>query len=59
MGCEHFWEHALGHQTLALKIGEVFAPAILAGLIYGTIALAFKIPAAKEMVEFAFARFKR
>jgi putative peptidoglycan lipid II flippase len=58
-GGERFWEHALGHQTLALKIGEVFAPAILAGLIYGIAALAFKIPAAKEMAEFALARFKR
>jgi len=57
-GGERFWEHTLGHQTLALKIGEVFAPAILAGLIYGITALAFKIPAAKEMAEFALARFK-
>jgi hypothetical protein len=31
----------------------------LAGLIYGIVALAFKIPAAKEMAEFALARFKR
>jgi putative peptidoglycan lipid II flippase len=54
-----FWENSLGHQTLALKIGEVFAPAGIAGLVYWLTALAFKIPAAKEMVEFAFARFKR
>jgi putative peptidoglycan lipid II flippase len=54
-----FWENSLGHQTLALKIGEVFAPAGIAGLVYWLAALAFKIPAAKEMVEFAFARFKR
>ncbi|MGB8370000.1 MAG: murein biosynthesis integral membrane protein MurJ [Limisphaerales bacterium] len=52
------WENFLGHRTVALKIGEVFAPAILAGLIYGIVALAFKIPAAKEMAEFALARFK-
>ena len=30
----------------------------LAGLIYWLVALAFKIPAAKEMAEFAFAKFK-
>jgi len=30
----------------------------LAALIYGITALAFKIPAAKEMAEFALARFK-
>jgi putative peptidoglycan lipid II flippase len=54
-----FWENSLGHETLALKIGAVFVPAIAAGLIYGTIALAFKVPAAKEMMGFALAKFKR
>jgi putative peptidoglycan lipid II flippase len=54
-----FLEKSLGHETLALKIGGVFAPAVLAGAIYGMLALAFKIPAAKEMLEFALARFKR
>src|SRR5471032_254453 len=47
------WEKSLGHETLALKIGAVFVSAIVAGLVYGTIALAFKVPAAKEMLEFA------
>ncbi len=42
-----------------VKIGAVFVPAILAGLIYGMLALAFKVPAAKEMLEFVFARFKK
>lgn len=55
----HFWETRFGHHTVALKIGEVFAPAIVAGLVYWLIALAFKIPAAREMVEFAFAKFKK
>ena len=53
------WENTLGHATLALKTGAVFVPAIAAGLIYGILALAFKVPAAKEMLEFASARFKR
>jgi putative peptidoglycan lipid II flippase len=52
------WEHSLGHSSLALKIGAVFVPAGIAGLAYWLIALAFKIPAAKELVEFAFAKFK-
>ena len=30
-----FWENAIGHETIALKIGAVFVPAIVAGLIYG------------------------
>ena len=54
-----FWEHSLGHRTLALKIGAVFAPAGIAGLIYWLAALTLKIPAAKETTEFAFAKFKR
>jgi putative peptidoglycan lipid II flippase len=53
------WESMLGHETLVLKIGAVFVPAIAAGLVYGILALTFKVPAAKEMLEFAFARFKR
>ena len=52
------WENYLGHKTIALKIGAVFVPAGVAGLVYWLLALAFKIPAAKEMAEFALARFK-
>jgi hypothetical protein len=54
-----FWENSLGHRTIALQIGEVFVPAGIAGLVYWLTALAFKIPAAREMVEFAFVRFKK
>jgi hypothetical protein len=36
----------------------VFVPAAAAGLVYGLVALAFKVPAAKEMMEFALAKFK-
>jgi putative peptidoglycan lipid II flippase len=53
------WENEFGHETMALKIGEVFVPAILAGVIYGMLALAFKIPAAKEMLDFAMAKFRQ
>jgi putative peptidoglycan lipid II flippase len=53
------WENSIGHATLALKIGAVFVPAGIAGGIYWTAALACRIPAAKEMVEFALAKFKR
>jgi len=44
-----FWERSLGHETLVLKIGAVFAPAIAAGLIYWCLTLALRVPAAKEM----------
>jgi putative peptidoglycan lipid II flippase len=55
----YLWEKYLGHANIALKIGAVFVPAILAGIIYLTIALAFKIPAAKEMLDFALAKFRK
>ena len=48
----------IGHATIALKIGAVFVPAGIAGLVYWLTALALKIPAAKEMTEFALAKFK-
>jgi putative peptidoglycan lipid II flippase len=54
-----FWEGKIGHATIALKIGAVFVPAGVAGLVYWVTALAFKIPAAKEMAEFALAKFKK
>jgi putative peptidoglycan lipid II flippase len=53
------WENDFGHATLALKIGSVFVPAGIAGIIYWVAALACKIPAAKEILEFAFDRFRR
>ena len=53
------WENSLGHGNVALKIGAVFVPAGIAGLVYWLAALAFKIPAAKEMTEFALAKFRK
>jgi putative peptidoglycan lipid II flippase len=54
-----FYEKHFGHETVALKIGEVFGPAILAGAIYAILALAFKIPAAREISDLLMARFRR
>ena len=53
------WESSLGHETLALKIGAVFVPAGAAGLVYGILALAFKIPAAHEMANLVFGKFRK
>jgi hypothetical protein len=54
-----FWEEKLGHATVALRIGAVFAPAMAAAILYWVAALALKIPAATEIFEFAAVRFKR
>jgi putative peptidoglycan lipid II flippase len=53
------WENNLGHATLALKFGAVFVPAGIAGIIYWLGALWLEIPAAKEMLEFALAKFRK
>ncbi len=53
------WEEWFGHETLALKIGAVFVPAGIAGGIYWLLALLCKIPAAKDMTDFALTKFKR
>jgi putative peptidoglycan lipid II flippase len=53
------WEKFLGHANLGLKLGAVFVPAGIAGAIYWGLAMICKVPAAKEMTEFALARFKK
>jgi putative peptidoglycan lipid II flippase len=57
-GCRA-WERALGHETLALKLGAVFAPAMSAGLVYWLLALSLKVTAAKEMSEAMASKRKR
>jgi putative peptidoglycan lipid II flippase len=53
------WAQHLGHASVLMRLGEVFVPAGMAGLIYWWLALAAKVPAAKEMTAFAFAKLKR
>jgi putative peptidoglycan lipid II flippase len=54
-----WWETSLGHGTLPLKIGAVFAPALAATAVYFGTALAFKIPAASEMRGLVLARLRK
>jgi putative peptidoglycan lipid II flippase len=53
------WEKQLGHATLALRIGAVFAPGAVAGFIYWFIALQAKIPAAMDVMALARTKMKR
>jgi putative peptidoglycan lipid II flippase len=55
----HAWDGKLGHATLAAKIGAVFVPSAIAGLVYWLIAAWAKIPAAKEMSDLFFRRLGR
>ena len=54
------WENiARSRNPRAENRRGVCAGGVRPGLVYGILALAFKIPAAKEMMEFALAKFKR
>jgi putative peptidoglycan lipid II flippase len=54
-----YWERALGHDTLALKIGAVFAPAAVAALIYWLVTVRLKVAAAKDLSALMFQRWRR
>jgi putative peptidoglycan lipid II flippase len=54
-----WWETRLGHGTLALKLGAVFVPALVAGLAYWGTAWAARIPAAREILAFALPKRRR
>ena len=53
------WEQNFGHATMVLKLGAVFVPAGIASGTYWLIAISCKIPAAKEMTEFAMKQFRK
>jgi putative peptidoglycan lipid II flippase len=53
------WERHLGHGSLPLKMGAVFLPGAVGCLVYGAMALLFKIPAAQEMAGLFLKRFRR
>jgi putative peptidoglycan lipid II flippase len=53
------WENFIGHATIALKIGAVFVPAAIAGLIYLLAALWLEIPAAKEIIDLVFQKVRK
>src|SRR5262245_41004157 len=58
-GLYRFWSSQLGHQTLLLKLGEVFIPMTIATLIYFGLASWLKISATKELLDLAKEKLKR
>jgi putative peptidoglycan lipid II flippase len=52
-----WWESRLGHGSLWLKLGAVFAPAVAGAAVYFGLALACKVPAARECLGLAAGRF--
>ncbi len=55
----HVWEGNLGHETLSLRLGAVFAPMLAAAGIYFALAFWLKVPYAKEFLALLPAKFKR
>jgi putative peptidoglycan lipid II flippase len=45
------WQTTLGHGTLWLRTGAVFVPMTLAGVVYCTVTLWARVPAAQDMFE--------
>ena len=50
-GLVHWWTVKLGHANLLFKLGEVFVPLTVATVAYLGLALALKVPAAKEILK--------
>ena len=46
------WTRLAGHQTLPLKLGEVFVPMIAAAMVYFLLAVWWKVPSAHEIGDF-------
>ena len=53
------WERHLGHGSLAYKLGAVFVPGSVAGLVYWLVALWLKVPAATELTGLFLKRFRQ
>jgi putative peptidoglycan lipid II flippase len=53
------WERKLGHATLMLKLGAVFVPGGIAVLIYWLGALWARVPAAHDVANLIWRRFRR
>jgi putative peptidoglycan lipid II flippase len=49
-GSLRLWDQVLGHDHLALRLGEVFVPMLLAGLVYVAAGLGLGVSAARDLV---------
>jgi putative peptidoglycan lipid II flippase len=49
-GVAHVWTDKLGHATLSLKLGEVFAPMLIASIIYLALNLWLKVAWAQDVM---------
>jgi putative peptidoglycan lipid II flippase len=53
------WEKRLGHASLALKLGSVFIPTCVAGVLYWAAAWYAKVPGARDTADLLLRRFRK
>jgi putative peptidoglycan lipid II flippase len=58
-GLRLVWLKHFGHESLALKLGEVFLPMTAASALYFALTLWWKVPSAREIAGFLLGRIKR
>jgi putative peptidoglycan lipid II flippase len=58
-GVFRWWDGHYGHATVAVKIGAVFIPMTVAGLIYWALAMSAKVPAARDVTNLLRRKLKR
>ncbi len=58
-GISWLWDQRLGHGTLSFKIGMVFVPTTIAGIVYWGSAAWLKVPAAHEIASLILSRLRR
>lgn len=56
---QHLWGMRWGHATLPQKLGEVFVPMAVAAFVYWGLALALRVPQAKEVSRLVFAQLRK
>ncbi len=58
-GVFRWWDGHYGHANVAVKIGAVFIPMTVAGLIYWALAMSAKVPAATDVTNLLRRKLKR
>src|SRR5438552_4982445 len=53
----HYWQRSLGHDGLPVRLGAVFVPMTLAGLIYWGTTFCLRVPAAQEIAALVLQKF--
>jgi putative peptidoglycan lipid II flippase len=58
-GVFHWWDRHYGHASVATRLGGVFIPMTMAGVIYWALAMSAKVPAARDVANLLRRKLKR